>query len=64
MAQLLQYGSEMLRINPSNNSIEYSRDGRNDLDKPSLFEDKQIVATIGDMLIANYDFRKAMENFK
>ena len=54
----------MLRINPSNNSIEYSRDGRNDLDKPSLFEDKQIVATIGDMLIANYDFRKAMENFK
>lgn len=34
------------------------------LDKPSLFEDKQIVATIGDMLIANYDFRKAMENFK
>lgn len=34
------------------------------LDRPSLFEDKQIVATIGDMLIANYDFRKAMENFK
>lgn len=29
MAQLLQYGAEMLRINPSNNSIEYSRDGRN-----------------------------------
>lgn len=35
-----------------------------DLDKPSLFEDKQIVATIGDMLIANYDFRKEMENLK
>lgn len=29
MAQLLQYGAEMLRINPSNNSIERSRDGRN-----------------------------------
>ena len=29
MAQLLQYGVEMLRINPSNNSIERSRDGRN-----------------------------------
>ena len=29
MAQLLQYGAEMLRINPSNNAIEYSRDGRN-----------------------------------
>lgn len=35
-----------------------------DLEKPSFFEDKQIVATIGDMLIANYDFRKTMQNFK
>lgn len=35
-----------------------------DLDKPSHFEDKQIVATIGDMIIANYDFRKAVLNFK
>lgn len=29
MAQLLEYGREMLRINTANNSIEYSRDGRN-----------------------------------
>lgn len=35
-----------------------------DLDKPSYFEDKQIIATIGDMLIANYDFRKALQDFK
>ena len=35
-----------------------------DLAKPSLFEEREIVATIGDMLIANYDFRKIMENFK
>lgn len=35
-----------------------------ELDKPSDFEDKQVVATIGDMLIANYDFRKAMQNFE
>lgn len=35
-----------------------------DLDKPSYFEDKQIIATIGDMLLANYDFRIAMQNLK
>lgn len=35
-----------------------------DLAKPSLFEEKEIVASIGNMLIANYDFRKEMENFK
>ncbi len=29
MAQMIQYGREMLRINPSNNTIEYTRDGRN-----------------------------------
>ena len=29
MTQLLQCGAEMLRINPSNNAVEYSRDGRN-----------------------------------
>lgn len=35
-----------------------------DLDKPSLFEDKQIVATIGDLLIANHDFKKSLQDFK
>ncbi len=29
MPQLIEYGREMLRINSSNNTIEYSRDGRN-----------------------------------
>lgn len=29
MPQLIQFGREMLRINPSNNVIELSRDGRN-----------------------------------
>lgn len=31
-----------------------------DLDKPSRFEDDDIVDTIARVLIANYDFRKAM----
>lgn len=35
-----------------------------DLEKPSHFEDKQIIATIGDVLIANYEFRKAMKDWK
>ena len=35
-----------------------------DLDKPSRFEDDDIVETIADVLIANYDFRKAMKDFK
>lgn len=34
-----------------------------DLEKPSHFEDKQIIATIGDVLIANYEFRKAMKDW-
>lgn len=29
MAQMVEFGREMIRINPSNNTIEYSRDGRN-----------------------------------
>lgn len=29
MSQLIEYGRDMIRINPSNNTIEYSRDGRN-----------------------------------
>jgi len=35
-----------------------------DLDKPSFFEDKQIVATIGNLILANYDFRKAMQELR
>lgn len=35
-----------------------------DLDKPSLFEDDRIVDTIANVLIANYDFRKSMKDFK
>lgn len=35
-----------------------------DLDKPSRFEDDDIVETIADVLIANYDFRYAMKDFK
>lgn len=34
------------------------------LDKPSYFESNEVVNTIADILIANYDFRKAMKNFK
>lgn len=29
MPQLIECGGELIRINPANNSIEYSRDGRN-----------------------------------
>lgn len=35
-----------------------------DLEKPSHFESREVVATIGKMLIANYDFRKAMHNLQ
>lgn len=35
-----------------------------DLEKPSHFEEDKIVDTIARVLIANYDFRKAMKNFK
>lgn len=35
-----------------------------DLKKPSHFEEDKIVDTIARVLIANYDFRKAMKNFK
>lgn len=35
-----------------------------DLPKPSQFEDDQIVDTIAKVLIANYEFRKAMKNWK
>lgn len=29
MPQLIEYGRDLIRINPSNNTIEYSHDGRN-----------------------------------
>ncbi len=35
-----------------------------DLKKPSYFEEDKIVDTIARVLIANYDFRKAMKSFK
>lgn len=35
-----------------------------ELAKPSYFEAEEVVNTIADVLIANYDFRKAMKNFK
>ncbi len=35
-----------------------------ELDDPELFEDDRIVDTIADVIIANYDFRKSMKNFK
>ena len=35
-----------------------------DLEKPSHFEEDKIVDTIARVLIANYDFRKAMKDFK
>ena len=35
-----------------------------DLEKPSYFEEYEVVDTIADVLIANYDFRKAMKGFK
>ena len=35
-----------------------------DLKTPSQFEEDKIVDTIADVLIANYDFRKAMRGFK
>lgn len=35
-----------------------------DLAKPSLFEDAKVVDTIADVIIANYEFRKSMRNFK
>ena len=35
-----------------------------DLKTPSQFEEDKIVDTIADVLIANYDFRKAMKGFK
>lgn len=35
-----------------------------DLDKPSYFEDKQIISTIGDLIIANYDFRKSLAEWR
>ena len=34
------------------------------LDKPSLFRDPQIVDVVAKVLIANYDFRKSMKNWK
>ena len=34
------------------------------LEKPSHFEEDEVVSTIADVLIANYDFRKGMLNFK
>lgn len=33
-------------------------------DTPSAFEDDEVVDMIADILIANYDFRKSMKNFK
>ena len=35
-----------------------------DLQKPSHFEDSKIVDTIAKVLIANYDFRKSMKNWR
>ncbi len=35
-----------------------------DLQKPSHFEDRKIVDTIAKVLIANYDFRKALKDWK
>lgn len=35
-----------------------------DLEKPSHFEEDKIVDTIARVLIANYDFRRAMKDFK
>ena len=35
-----------------------------DLDKPSYFEADEVVNTIAEVLIANFDFRKAMKDFK
>lgn len=35
-----------------------------ELEKPSHFEEHKIVDTIADVIIANYDFRKSMKNFK
>lgn len=34
------------------------------LDKPSHFEDSQVVDVVAKVLIANYDFRKSMKNWK
>lgn len=34
------------------------------LEKPSHFEEDEVVSTIADVLIANYDFRKGMLDFK
>lgn len=35
-----------------------------DLEKPSHFEEDKIIDTVAHVLIANYDFRKAMKDFK
>lgn len=35
-----------------------------DLDKPSHFEERQIIDTVAKVLIANYDFRKSMKDWK
>lgn len=35
-----------------------------DLQKPSHFEDSKIIDTIANVLIANYDFRKSMKDWK
>lgn len=35
-----------------------------ELKTPSRFENEEIVSTIADLLIANYDFRKSMKNFR
>lgn len=34
------------------------------LDKPSLFRDPQVVDILTKVLIANYDFRKSIKNWK
>lgn len=68
MSQSIEYGRVMFCINTSNNTIEISRYGRNwtrcySSPHYGTFDDL-CRATIGDMLIANYDFRKEMDNFK
>jgi hypothetical protein len=35
-----------------------------ELKQPSYFEDKQIISTIGDLIIANYDFRKSLAEWR
>jgi hypothetical protein len=35
-----------------------------DLEKPSHFEDRQIISAVGDLIIANYDFRKSLVNWE